>query len=212
MNLDSTNYFTITEYNLHDDIVNIHRFTGKYMFNINCKEIYRSDTGYLFNTKNFILTNITTDVKNKHYNAKPIVSLKNNCPNFCGADASGVNCCDGYICLHNKCTTNCVNREYGFCGLALPPEDPNKCCNGYMCKDTSGGYACIKYSSLCSDRKPVENCYVGAPYGPDKKIEGYKELCDNYYIDSYPYSICTGDPDGFGGGTCIVGNKSCTKK
>ena len=210
MNLDYTNYFTITEYNLYDDIVNVHRFTGKYMFNINCKGIYRSDTGYLFNTKNYILTNITTDVKNKHYNAKPIVILQNNCPNFCGADASGVNCCDGYICLHNRCTTNCLNREYAFCGLSTDTH-PNKCCNGYMCKNFSGEYACIKYTSLCLDRIPVENCYVGVPGGPDENIAGYPELCDNYYIAEPPYKICTGVPNGSGGGTCTASNKMCTK-
>ena len=127
MNLDSTNYHTVTEYNASKQIVKVHRFSGKSMFGIHCKTIYISDEGYLFNTKNFILTNVSTDDHIKHYNAIPLDSSKVDCKN----KKPVISCC---AAEHNPNT---------------PPSGttPDKCKNYYtfnaICMPGPGGDLCI---------------------------------------------------------------------
>lgn len=75
MSLDSTtchNYHTVTEHDSSNNIVYVHRFTGKSMFGVNCKATYRSDMGHLFNTRNFTLTKATNEQGPCHFNAHPL--------------------------------------------------------------------------------------------------------------------------------------------
>ena len=109
MSLGSTtclHYHTVTEHDSSNNIVYVHRFTGKSMFGVNCKATYRSDIGHLFNTRNFKLTKATNDDVPCHYDAHPLELA------FCKGNRYVDQSWDGDACdTAPTCSNNCAGGE-----------------------------------------------------------------------------------------------------